>query len=402
MEKTEKKHVTIGVIVFLFLAAFLWATHQILYPALIGGLLLLLLLGIKEFPLTRRLIFAVVLILGIWFFVKAQGLIFPFIISFVLAYLFDPLADRMESWRIPRTLAALIILIFSIGILILVGIILIPSLINEIKDLIEGIPDLANSIFTTVQENLPKLLAFAKIDSQKLQQNVLETFPTRAEQVLMNILKGISGVSSFLGQLFNIILIPILTFYFLKDFNRIRAGLIGFIPRKYHNLVNFYQWRVNRILGGYIRGQLIVCTIVGILTGVGFAIFKIPFAVLLGFLTGLFNIIPFVGLYISLGLSLLTGFFTTTPFITMIKIACVFFTIQLLEAYIISPKIVGERVGLHPVAVIFSILVFSKFLGFWGLIIGVPTAALIKFLIDEWKRRQKWREILAEKKSTSG
>ena len=175
------------------------------------------LLGIKEYPLARRLAFGVIVILGMWFVVKAQGLLFPFVISFVLAYLFDPLADRLENWRIPRTLASLIILILSIGLLILVGSILIPSLIGEIKILIEGIPDLADSIFTTVQESLPKLLAFAKVDSQELQQSVLETFPARAEQVLLNILKGISGVSSFLGQLFNIILIPILTFYFLKD-----------------------------------------------------------------------------------------------------------------------------------------------------------------------------------------
>jgi len=401
MVKVENKIVIAGVSIFLFLAAFLWTTHQILYPVLVGGLLLLILFSIRKYPLARQLAFAVIMILVIWFLAKAQGLIFPFVISFVLAYLFDPLADRLEGWRIPRTLAALIILILSFGVLTLVGIILIPSLINEIKELMEGIPELANSIFITVQENLPKLLAFVRIDSQDLQQSVLETFPARAEQVLLNILRGISGVSSFLGPLFNVIHVPILTFYFLKDFNHLRSGLLGFIPRRYHNIISFYQWRVNRILGGYIRGQLIVCTIVGILTGAGFAILKIPFAVLLGFLTGLLNIIPFVGLYISLGLSLLTGFFTPDPFITMLKIACVFFGVQMLEAYIISPKIVGDRVGLHPVVVIFSILAFSRFLGFWGLIIGVPTAALIKFLIDEWKRRQKWREILAEKKASA-
>ena len=112
---------------------------------------------------------------------------------------------------------------------------------------------------------------------------------------------------------------------------------------------------------------------------------------------GLLNIIPYLGLYISLGIALLTGFFTPTPLISMLKIGGIFLIVQAAEAYIISPKIVGERVGLHPIAVIFSILVFSRFLGFWGLIIGVPTAALIKFLLVEWKRRQKWKEIMAGK-----
>ena len=162
-------------------------------------------------------------------------------------------------------------------------------------------------------------------------------------------------------------------------------------------MTNFYLWRTNRILGGYIRGQLIVCSIVGLLTGVGLAVLNLPFAILIGFITGVLNIIPYIGLYISLGLALLTGFFTANPLISMLKISGIFVFVQMLEAYTISPRVVGQRVGLHPVGVIFSILIFSRFLGFWGLIIGVPTAALIKFLVDEWKRRQKWRELLAEK-----
>ena len=140
-----------------------------------------------------------------------------------------------------------------------------------------------------------------------------------------------------------------------------------------------------------------MCSIVGVLTGVGLALFGIPFAILLGVLTGLLNAIPYIGLYISLGLALITSFFTARPLIAMLKIGGTFLFVQSLENYIVSPKVVGKRVGLHPLAVIFSILIFARFFGFWGLIIGVPTAALIKFLIDEWKRRQTWREILAER-----
>jgi predicted PurR-regulated permease PerM len=141
---------------------------------------------------------------------------------------------------------------------------------------------------------------------------------------------------------------------------------------------------------------------VGLLTGSGLALLGLPFAILLGFTVGVLNLIPFVGFYISLVISLLTGFVTPEPFVAMLKIASVFLTVQALEAYVITPKIVGERVGLHPVAVIFSVLIFSRFLGFWGLIIGVPTAALIKFLINEWKRRHKWMEILARENGSEG
>jgi len=362
--------------------------------------LLFLLAGLKEYPVARRLGLSIVLVLLVWFFIRAQGVLFPFLVSFILAYLFDPLADWLEKRYISRTLAVLFLLFLTLGLLILVGVILIPSLIIEIQDLISRIPNLANRVADTVQSNLPRLLEFFRIDSVQFQESLLETFPTRAEQILSNLLKGITGIGALLSQILNVILIPILTFYFLKDFNRIRETLLDFVPRKYRSVSIFYLWRTNRILGGYLRGQLTVCTIVGLFTGLGLAFFQLPFAILLGFLTGILNIIPYIGLYISLGLALLTGFFTPSPFISMLKIGGIFLAVQAAEAYIISPKIVGERVGLHPVAVIFSILVFSRFLGFWGLIIGVPTAALLKFLLDEWRRRQKWTEILAEKNGT--
>jgi len=383
--------------VFVLLTAFLWSTQLILSPILVGGFLLFLLMGLKAYPIARRLALGVMLILIIWFFVKIQGAIIPFFISFTLAYLFDPLADWIEKRGIRRGLAVFFLLFLTLMLLVLVAMILIPNLVEEIRDLINRIYDTAPKIYASIQENLPKIQEYFKIDAEKLRQNFLEKFPSTAEQILSNLLKGITGIGALLGQVLYIILIPILTFYFMKDFDPIREAVMDFVPRRHRNAWTFYLWRLNRILGGYLRGQLTVCTIVGFFTGLGLALFNLPFAILIGFLTGLLNIIPYLGLYISLGIALLTGLFTPTPLISMLKIGGIFLIVQAAEAYIISPKIVGERVGLHPIAVIFSILVFSRFLGFWGLIIGVPTAALIKFLLVEWKRRQKWKEIMAGK-----
>jgi len=392
----NNRRVLAAAAVFLLLTGFLWTTHQILNPILVGSLLIFLLLGLKEFPLARRLIFMVVLLLLIWFFMNAQGVIFPFIVSFILAYLFDPITDWLEKKKVPRTIGALLLLLVAIGLVVTFGAILIPRLVSEIQDLIKQIPE-PREIYTFINKNLTKLFERLHIDPTSINETLLEEIPVRIEQVLSNLLKGISGVGIFLGQIVNIVLIPILTFYFLKDFNRIRNWAMDFAPKKYRPAINFYLWRSNRIFGGYIRGQLIVCSIVGVLTGVGFVVFKLRFALLIGFITGILNIIPYIGLYISLTLALLTGFFNPPALISMIKIAGIFLVVQMAESYVISPRIVGQRVGLHPIGVIFSILVFSRFLGFWGLIIGVPTAALIKFLVDEWKRRQKWRELVAEK-----
>ncbi|OVE79768.1 hypothetical protein BVY01_01595, partial [bacterium I07] len=281
-----------------------------------------------------------------------------------------------------------------------IGVFLIPNLIKEIQELIGNIPELSRKVSSSLTDLYLKVVGFLHIDSAQVEREFMETFPGRAELVLSNLLKGITGIGSLLSQLVYIVLVPILTFYFLKDFKRFKGIIFEFIPRERRHAAMFYLWRTNRILGGYIRGQVIVLSIIGFLTGFGLWVLGMPFAILVGVLTGLFSIVPFVGFYMGLAVALLTGFFTPDVMTSMIKIAGVYFGVQVLEAYLISPRILGNRVGLHPVLVIFSVLVFSRFLGIWGLIIGVPTAALIKFVVDELQRHRKWREILVEKRSS--
>ncbi|NQT24293.1 AI-2E family transporter [candidate division KSB1 bacterium] len=388
---TVQPPVLLGLVVLALLVAFLWATHIILSPILIGSVLLFILFGQRELPIAKQLAISVVIIFAIWIFLKAQTVFFPLFFSFLLAYLFDPVVDQLVKWRFPRTLGVIIVLLLTFGLLILMGSLLVPNLVSEIQDLIGRSQNLPDKIVHFLDENLPKVASFFKADTTKLKDSLTNQIPGGLEQLLSNLLKGVLSVGSFLGQILNVILIPIITFYLLKDFDKIKFWLLELIPKMHRGASYFYLWRFNRILGGYLRGQVIVCTIVGILTGLGLTILGVPFAILLGVLTGLLNFIPFIGLYISLGLAFLVCLLTADPVIAMLKVAGVFVVVQGLEAYIISPKIVGERVGLHPVAVIFSVLVFSKFFGFWGLLIGVPTAAVIKFFIDEWKRREKWK-----------
>lgn len=383
--------VLIGVVILALLVAFLWATHSILSPILIGGVLLFVLFGQRDLPVARHLAISVVIIFTLWIFLKAQSVFFPLLFAFFLAYLFDPAVDQLENWRIPRIIGVLIVLLLTFGLLILIGSLLIPNLVSEIQDLIRRSQNLPDQIVRFLDENLPKAASLVRADTDKLKDSLTDQIPAGFEQLLSNLLKGVLSIGSFLGQLLNVILIPIITFYLLKDFDKIKFWLLELIPKIHRGASYFYLWRFNRILGGYLRGQVIVCTIVGILTGFGLAMLGVPFAILLGVLTGLLNFIPFIGLYISLGLAFLVCLLTPDPLVAILKVAGVFIFVQGSEAYIISPKIVGERVGLHPVAVIFSVLVFSRFLGFWGLLIGVPSAAVIKFFIDEWKRREKWK-----------
>ena len=393
----SKRFLLASAAVFLLLTAFLWTTLDVLTPILMGGVLIFILMGMKESLIARRLVVGIIVILAVWFLMNAQNVVFMFVVAFILAYLLDPLADWMESIGIRRGLATFFLIFLTLGLLVLFGSILIPSLVGEIQDLIRGIPETAGTVATFVQTNLAKLLNLLKIDAVEFQDRLMQEVPERVQQVMANVLRGLTGIGAFLSRIFNVILIPVITFYLLKDFNRIREWAMEFVPRRYRYNCHFYMWRMNRILGGYLRGQIIVSSIVGLLTGIGLTIFGLPFAILLAFMTAILNVIPVIGLYVSLALSLLTGFFSPEPLVAIIKIAGVFLTVQALDGYVIAPKILGDRVGLHPVGVIFSVMVFAKFLGFWGLIIGVPTAAVIKFFVDEWQRRRQWREILAQR-----
>ncbi len=386
-----------SIAVLILFTALIYTAREMLSTLLLGGILIYVLTGMKQFVIARRLLHGVVFFLVFWLIMHAQNLFIPFLFSVLTAYLFYPFADWIEKRKVPRTVAVLIVLILSASLIVLAGAILIPGLVLEIQVLIEKVPEFAAQLYQQIRSHLSSVIRALNIDSEKLQQNIIDEIPARAEILLNNILRGMTGLGGVFSQVLNIILIPVLSFYLLKDYHRIQSWITGFVPKKSKNIWVFYQWRINRILGGYIRGRIIVCSIVGLLTGIGLSIFNIPFAILLGFLTGVFNIIPFIGPYSSLGIAFLTALVTPNPLITMLKIALVYFVVQSLEALVIQPKIVGDKVGLHPAVVIFSVLFFARFFGFWGLLLGVPAAALIKFIIDDWRRRIKWRDCVEQR-----
>lgn len=396
-DTVKQSSLFVGVVVFTLLAAYLYAVHQIISPILIGVLLLFVLAGLKKDPFARRLTIAVWGLLLIWVFIKAQVVFFPFIVSYILAYLLDPIADYLEKKKIPRFLASLILVILLFGVIVMLGALLIPTLVQEIQNLINSLPQVVESIQTKILKSLPKVLQLLRIEETQFKQNWTDTVPKGLQQVFNNLLKGLLGITSFLGQLINLIIIPVLTFYILKDFNKIRQWFLYLFSKRRRPRASYYLWRVNRIVGGYLRAQVLVCIFVGILTGLLLMVARIQFAVLLGVLTGLLNFIPYIGLYVSLALSCFVAFLNPNPWWSIFYVALIFGFVQGIEGAIIQPKIVGDRVGLHPVAVMFSVLFFARFFGFWGLLIGVPTAAVVMFFIHEWKRKQALLDMIEER-----
>ncbi|MBD3377414.1 AI-2E family transporter [candidate division KSB1 bacterium] len=323
----------------------------------------------------------------IWLVAETRDILLPFAISFALAYLFDPVVDWMEKFKIPRWTSVLLIVFVVLALLTLLLIFLVPRLVEEMSDLVNTSLTYSKKFTTWLEsEGIALLTRYLNLDTEKLYDFALKELPNRVQQLFQALFKGTvsvtSGISTALGQLLNLVLIPFLFFYILKDFNKITCWIKSNLPRESGWKLSERLDQIHMIINGFFRGQLMVCFIVGVLTILGLSLFNIKYAVLLGIMAGVLNIIPYVGLAITLTFGIIVGLFSPSPLLSVIKIIAVIEAIQILEGSFLSPRIVGDKVGLHPAWVIFAILIFSHFWGLFGLIIAVPTAASLKIFIS--------------------
>ncbi len=383
----------------LLLAMLLYAFREVLSPPIAGAVLIMFLLPLPSHPIKRSLILLTVFLFAVWFTLKTAVILMPFIVSLALAYLFDPVVDRMEKFRLPRTLGVLIIVLLVIGIFTLASIFLVPQIVRELKELIDQSLVYSNKLADWVQQDGLAFLQRFGADNEKLKEIAANELPARLQQVLVAFFKGAlnvtSAVSAAFGQMLNLVLIPFLFFYLLKDIDRLKNWFGGLFVSREGWLSEANLEKIDDVLSGYIRGQLIVCLVVGVVTGVALSVLGIRYALILGIVAGVLNLVPYIGLAITLVLGLLVGIFSPSPLLTCIKIVVVIEAVQIIEGAVLSPRIVGERVGLHPALVMLAILVFSHFWGIVGLLVAVPLAAIIKVLASAGYNRYCKRPLPA-------
>lgn len=323
----------------------------------------------------------------VWLFYYLKDIITPFIISFALAYLFDPVVDQLEKRKISRTFSIMIISIFIVGGLTLIGLIIIPQFADEIQKLTTTFPS-----YEEMKERLrAESLAFlgglgidvdrliATMESETIQKinEFIRQFTERAQNVS-------STLSSLVNQLINLILIPFVTFYFLRDFDRLVRTIREKTPERHKTRAEKLYTRVDTILSLYIRGKVLVAVLITIITWIVLEILGVHFALILGLVTGFLSIIPYVGPVLTFFIGAVLGLLNPSPESSIMKILAVLAVIQLLDMVIISPKVIGEKLGLHPVLLIFSLFVFGKMLGILGLLISIPVTAILKVFVMEW------------------
>lgn len=332
-----------------------------------------------------KLIFIVMGILALLLLINLRGLLFeifaPFILAIAFAYILNPLVKLLSLKGIPRLWSVLAIYLSIALLVLLFSVTLIPRMTAEITKLLETLPHYSNEVFDYMYEmylrynknveSLPEEFAGVK--------NLLRINIDRFQEITINVVSAITeGLLSLFSKAVGLVLIPILAFYFLKDAEEFKKGVILFIPSGWRKEIVAVARDIDSVLGGFIRGQLIVAAFVGTLTALSLMILRVNFAVLVGLIAGAANVIPYFGPFIGIVLGVLFALMDNP--MKALWVVVVLTILQQIESSILSPRIVGKRVGVHPVVVILALLIGGKFFGLVGLLIAVPAAGVLKVL----------------------
>jgi len=329
-----------------------------------------------EFNL-KQLFFIGFLLLLILFLAKLKDIITLFAISILIAYLFDPIVDYMEAKRINRVVGIFIIFLIFTLFLFLIAIFLIPILYSEAISIAKNLPEYFQKILPEVENLIKKVNP--SFDVNMLKDALLGKLGVISKFLLSATKSVTSSVYSVIKTLLNIFLTPILVFYFLKDFDRIKENFFNIINVKFSHLkIEEYFNEFNSIVSRYFRGQLLVCLFLAFSYTVVLLIIGIEGAVLIGVISGLLSIVPYLGFLSGFISSLLIAYFQFNDFIHPLFVVIGFSVVQFIESNIVTPKLVGGSLGLHPTAVIFALMVGGYLFGIGGMIFSLPVAAFIK------------------------
>ena len=321
---------------------------------------------------------------GLLVFYQLLPILSPFLISILLAYMGDPIVDLLERYKISRTWGVILVFVLLSLILLLLILVLVPMIGRQMVRLYELTPQLIDwlqgSALPWIQMQLGITTDASSLDQIKklFSENIGKT--TDFAQILLS--KVTASSMAFLGWLANMLLIPVVTFYLLRDWDILVAKLRGLLPRQQEALTVKLIGQCHEVLGAFMRGQLLVMLALGIVYAVGLMSIGLELGLLIGLLAGLASLVPYMGFAVGITAALVAGLFQFgVDLYPLLGIVVVFSIGQLLEGMLLTPLLVGDRIGLHPVAVIFAILAGGQLFGFTGVLLALPVAAVIMVLL---------------------
>ncbi|MEO6798516.1 MAG: AI-2E family transporter [Rhodanobacter sp.] len=343
----------------------------------------------------QLLAITVVIVYLIWLL---SPVLMPFAVAAMLAYLGDPLADRLERMGLNRmwasTIVFVVLLVAVIGVLVL----LIPLIARQVENLISNLPrygDWAQHVAW------PWLQAKLHLDANMFDSDRLVTMIKAhigsiggvATVVLGTVSRSGVGIAMWLT---NLVLIPVVAFYLLRDWDRLVSTVDGMLPRSVQPTIAHLARESDHILGAFVRGQLLVMLALGVFYAAGLGLTGLSVGLLIGIVAGLLSFVPYLGFIIGFVAAIIAVLVQFGDWTHVLLVCAVFAVGQLLEGYVLVPKLVGDKIGLHPVAVIFAVLAGGYLFGFLGVLLALPAASvivvLLRYLIERYRRSELYTE----------
>ena len=315
-------------------------------------------------------------------FCALRSILLPFVTGIVLGYLFDPLAVKLEKLKISRTWATILVFVILILIMAPLFILLFGIIENQLGVLIASIPTYAATLGKKIAPLLEYLQTyFPDLDAESIKKTLSEN-TAHTLKLGGKLLQSVFENSMALVNVLSLILIaPIVAFYMLRDWNVLAQKIREMLPRKHKKEIEEILQKIDEALSGFIRGQLSVCVILGAYYALGLKLVGLNLGLLVGFVAGVISFIPYVGSVTGFVLSMVLAFSEFNDTAHIVAVAMVFLIGQFIEGNFLTPKLVGDKVGLHPVWVMFALLAGGALMGFLGLMIAVPVAAVIGILL---------------------
>jgi predicted PurR-regulated permease PerM len=315
----------------------------------------------------------------------------PFMVAAVLAYVLNPLVlqlVRVSGGRVPQLLA--VVLVEGVALLALLGIVLllVPILVREWPLLQQQIPLLFDKLDDFLKPWLAKMGFAVSLDLSEIKRQLLAYLSANREDwwaPLMSSLKV--GGSAALAVLGFVVLVPVALFYFLQDWSKLVKNLTELVPPVWRQDFDSFMHECDTVLGEYLRGQLLVMLCLAVYYTVGLWLFGLELALPIGVFTGLAVFVPYLGFGLGLLLALLAGFLQLAPGQAVLMVAVVYGLGQLIESFVLTPRLVGERIGLHPLTVILSLMAFGQLMGFVGVLIALPASAVLLVALRRLRMR---------------
>ncbi len=311
-----------------------------------------------------------------------RSVLLPFVAGIIIGYLLDPLTSKFEKWGMNRTLATVVVMVLVILVLFPLLVLLIGVIDEQLGHFISSVPTYLTAllkkfepVFVELQQRFPDL------DAEKVRQYIRSNM-ANGLKVFGSIVKGvISSGFAFFNVLSLLLITPVVAFYMLRDWDKFVGKVDGLLPRHSKASIEKQAREIDRILAGFIRGQLSVCVLLGTFYAVGLYLVGLDLGVLVGFIAGIISFIPYVGSITGFVISMAIAFAQFDSLSQILPVVAVFAAGQFLEGNFLTPKLVGDSVGLHPVWVMFALLAGGVLLGFLGLMIAVPVAAVLGVII---------------------